>query len=216
MPDYRVELPGGGGGITLQSAEELDRWQTLEHAYRDQYDLRKINDLTNLTTLLVQHINLYRAQQALSGRIPETDETDMPTGAYVLRTLTANEIKVYQDQINTASKEVREIEKTMRIDRGSRDSQGDESMRSWLLAMKARAHKYGLHVSARTKAYEELAMELRWRCRLNEVGDAEDKGYEDCSAEGIVKWARERLAELERKDQEFAKEQGALVLGIGP
>jgi hypothetical protein len=215
MSDYRVELPGGGGGITLQSAEEMDRWQTLENAYREQYDLRKINDLTNLTTLLVQHINLYRAQQALSGRIPEVDETDLPTGRYVMRTLTPNEIKAYQEQINTASKEVREIERTMGIDRKSRDQAGDESMKSWLLAMKARAHRYGLHVSARTKAYEEFAMELRWRCRLNEVGDAEDKAYEDVSDAGVVRWAREHLAELERKDKEFAQEQGALILGIG-
>jgi LAGLIDADG-like domain len=565
MSDYRVELPGGGGGITLQSAEERDRWQTLENAYRDQYDLRKINDLTNLTTLLVQQINLYRSQQALAGRVPEIDEEGLPTGAYVMRRLAASELKAYQEQVTTASREIREIERTMGIDRkaqpldakvltpggwrtmadvapgdlvigsdgcatlvlgthsypegdvwcvrftdgssvkcdrdhlwrvacewhrpdqarlmtvdeirstlrkgkhsggtlnpwraprapcvhfcdggllpihpyvlgallgdgglsrpstvnfhsmdgavwaainerlpdalvlagrpgygriskrscvggrwmpnevldalrelglhgvdshgkfiprayllaspadrlellaglvdtdghvskriggvayvtvsqrladdiqflvrslglrcgrsvipqerpstfvrtsdalnltfrvpeglpirepsrianvrksrynrdrlsivgvdhvgpapvkcitvaaddglyvtddfvlthNSRDQAGDESMKSWLLAMKARAHRYGLHVSARTKAYEELAMELRWRCRLNERGDAEDKNYEDCSAEGIVKWAREQLAELEAKDQEFAQEQGALVLGIG-
>lgn len=215
LDEHRVELPGGGGGITLQSNEEVDRWRVLEAAYRDQYDLRKINDLTNLGTLLVQHVNLYRAQQALTGRVPELDEEDLPTGRYVSRVLKANEVRAYQDQINTASKEIREIERTMGIDKKSRDQAGDESLKSWLVAMKARAHRYGLHVSKRVTAYEEFCMELRWRLRLNEVGDAEDKHYEDCDHEGIIKWAREQLAVLEESDRQFADDEGALILGRG-
>jgi cobalamin biosynthesis Mg chelatase CobN len=211
--NFRAELPGGGGGLELQSAEELDRWTTLEAAYREQYDLRKINDLTNLATLLVQHINLYRAQQALSGRVPEIDEDEMPTGRYVSRQLKAAEVRAFQEQINTASKEVREIERTMGIDKKSRDSAGDESIKSWLTSMKARSHRYGLHVSGRVKAYEEFVMELRWRLRLNEIGDAEDKAYENVSDADIVKWCREQLTELEKADQEFAKDEGALILG---
>lgn len=210
---YRAQLPGGGGGLVLQSAEELDRWTTLEAAYRDQYDLRKINDLTNLATLLVQHINLYRAQQSLSGRMPEVDDDDMPTGRYVSRVLKAAEVRAFQEQITNASKEVREIERTMGIDKKSRDSAGDESLKSWITAMKARAHRYGLHVSARTKAYEEFAMELRWRLRLNEIGDAEDKAYENVSDAEVVKWAREQLTTLEEIDRAFAKDEGALILG---
>jgi hypothetical protein len=216
MPaDYRVDLPGGGGGITLQSAEEVDRWQVLEAAYREQYDLRKINDLTNLGTLLVQHVNLYRSQQALSGRVPEIDSNDLPTGRYVAKVLKPAEIKSWQEQITTVSKEIREIEKTMGIDKKSRDAAGDESLKSWLIAMKGRAHRYGLHVSGRVKAYEEFTMELRWRLRLNEVGDAEDKHYEDVDDAGVVKWAREQLAVLEEADKKFATDEGALVLGNG-
>ena len=211
--DYAVDLPGGGGQIHLQSLEEVDRWQTLAAAYQDQYKLVKINDLTNLGTLLVQHINLYRAQQALSGRLPEIDDDDLPTGRYVMRPLKPTEVRAYQDQINTASKEVREIEKAMQIDKRSRDNAGDETLRGWLVTMKARAHRYGLHVSKRVTAYEEFVMELRWRVRLNETGDAEDKHYEDCDDAGIIRWARRQLAELEKTDQEFAKEEGALVVG---
>lgn len=210
---FLVELPGGGAHIPLQTAEEVDRWQTLEAAYRDQYDLRKINDLTNLGTLLVQQVNLYRAQMGLSGRVPVTDDFGLPTGEYEQRMLKQSEIRSYQDQIQGASKEIREIERTMGIDKKSRDQAGDESLKSWLVQMKARAHRYGLHVSRRVAKYEEFCMELRWRLRLNEIGDAEDKHYEECSEEGIIRWAREQLAELERVDQEFAQEEGALVLG---
>lgn len=211
--DFVVELPGGGAHIPLQSAEEVDRWATLEAAYRDQYDLRKINDLTNLGTLLVQQVNLYRAQLGLSGRVPKTDEEGLPTGDYEQRVLRTPEVRNFQEQITNASKEIREIERAMGIDKKSRDQAGDESLKSWLVQMKARAHRYGLHVSKRVHAYEEFVMELRWRLRLNEIGDAEDRHYEDCSDEGVIRWAREQLAELEQADRTFAQEEGALVLG---
>lgn len=210
---YLVELPGGGANLPLRSTEEVERWTTLESAYRDQYDLRKINDLTNLGTLLVQQINLYRAQMGLSGRVPVIDEDGLPTGAYEQRVLRANEVRSFQDQITGASKEIREIERTMGIDKKSRDQAGDASLQGWLVQMKARAHRYGLHVSKRVHAYEEFVMELRWRLRLNEIGDTEDKHYEECSDEGVLRWTRERLAELEQADRKFAQEEGALVLG---
>lgn len=211
--DFKVELPGGGGSIPLQNRDEVDRWTTLETAYCDQYDLKKINDLTNLSTLLVQQINLYRAQLALSGRVPEIDDDDLPTGRYQQRVLKANEIRAYQGQITDASKEIREIEKTMGIDKKSRESAGEENNRQWLIRMKARAHRYGLHVSKRATRYEEFVMELRWRARLNEIGDPEDKHYENCSDEGVLQWVRAQLAELEQADRDFANEEGALVIG---
>lgn len=210
--DLEVEFPGGGP-FHLQSREEADRWTTLSARYQDEYSLRKVNDLTNLGTLLVQHINLYRAQLALSGRVAEVDEEALPTGRYQMKVLKPAEIKAYQEQVTNASKEIREIEKAMGIDKKSREAAGDESLRGWLTAMKARSHRYGLHVSRRLTAYEEFVMELRWRMRLNQNGDAEDKHYEDCTDEGVIKWAREQLEELERKDREFAHEEGALVVG---
>jgi hypothetical protein len=212
--EFTVEMPGGGGQMWLANMAEVDRWQTLEAQYREQYDLRKVNDLTNLGTLLVQQINLYRAQMALSGRVPEVDDLDgLPTGRMIYKVLKPAEVKAHQEAVTAASKEIREIEKAMGIDKKSREQAGDESLRSWLVTMKERAHRYGLHVSERTRAYEEFAMELRWRLRLNEVGDAEDKQYEDCSDEGVIRWAREQLAALEARDQTFAQEEGALVLG---
>lgn len=211
--EFTVDMPGGGGQMWLSNMPEVDRWQTLEAQYREQYDLRKVNDLTNLGTLLVQQINLYRAQMALSGRIQETDDEGLPTGRMISKVLKPAEVKSHQEAVTAASKEIREIEKAMGIDKKSREQAGDESLRTWLVTMKERAHRYGLHVAGRTKAYEEFAMELRWRLRLNQVGDAEDKQYEDCTDEGVLRWARERLAELEAKDQTFAQEEGALVLG---
>lgn len=212
--EFTVELPGGGAPLPLRSREEVDRWQTLEAAYVEQYDLRRINDQTNLGMLLVQQINLYRAQLGLTGRVPELDQEELPTGRMVTRQLKPAEAKAFQEQMTNASKEIRAIEQTMGIDKKSRDQAGDETLRSWQSRMKARAHRYGLHVNKRVHAYEQFCMELRWRLRLNVNGDAEDKHYEDCTEEGIIKWARAELEELERRDKEFAQSEGnALVVG---
>lgn len=217
MPDdFKVEMPGGGGYLHLQSNEECDRFNTLAEQYQQQYSLRKVNDLTNLSTLLVQQINLYRAQQAMTGRQPEMDDDGIPTGRYEMRQLKPAEIRAFQGQITDASKEIRTIEQTMGIDKKSRDAAGDESVQAWLTAMKAKAVRYGLHVSKRVKAYEEFAMEMRWRVRLEQNGDAEDKHYEQCTPEEIVKWARGELEKLEKVDVEFAKEESKLVVGAAP
>ena len=208
-----VELPGGGGRIPLQSRDEYDQWVRLEAAYREEYQFTKINDLTALSTLLVQHINLFRAQLGLSGRVPAVDEDGLPTGGYEQRPLKSSEIRSFQEQITQASKEIREIEKAIGVDKKSRESAGEENNRQWLIRMKARAHRYGLHVSRRVTAYEAFVMELRWRIRLNEIGDAEDKHYESCDDAGIIFWIRQQLKELEEADRKFAADEGALVVG---
>jgi hypothetical protein len=209
-------MPGTDRPVYLQSQEEVDLWSTLDTSYRHEYDLRKINDLTNLGTLLIQHVNLSRAQMALSGRVPELDPDNLPTGRFQSRVLKPAEVKSYQEQVTNAGKEIREIEKTMGIDRKSRDQAGDEGVRSWLIGMKARAHRYGLHVSRRVTAYEEFVNELVWRLNLNLNGDAEDKHYESCDDAGIVKWAREETERLAEVDRKFAQDEGALVLGVAP
>jgi hypothetical protein len=212
MADYIVDRPGGGR-MYLQSNEEMDLWESLERDYKEQYTLRKVNDLTGLGSLLAQQITLYRAQTALSGRLPELDDEDLPTGKYVMRPLKPAEIRLYQGTIQETQKEIRAIEKDLGIDKKSREMAADETLRGWLVDMKRRAHDYGLHVSKRVTAYEEFAMELRWRVRLNLNGDAEDKNYEECTDAKIIAWARTQLAELEQRDVDFAKDQGALIVG---
>lgn len=212
LDDFAVELPDGGP-VHLQSQDEVDRWQTLSERYQSDYSLRKVNDLTHLGTLLIQQISLYRAQLGLSGRVPELDDEDLPTGRYIMKQLKPAEIRAFQAQITDASKEIREIEKAMGIDKKSRDSSGNETVRNYLESLKQRAHDYGVHISKRVQAYELFVNEIKWRIRLLRNGDAEDIHYEHCTPDEILTWAEEQLAELERIDQEFAKEQGRLVVG---
>jgi hypothetical protein len=217
-PDlFEVELPGGGE-IHLHTADEVDRWNTLSERYRRDYRLTKINDLTMLDTLLIQQITLYRSQRALSGMEPEFEEdpatgAQVPTGRHVRAQMESADMSRHQSTINAASKEIREIERAMGIDKKSREQAGNETVNEWVSRLKALGHRYGIHVATRFRAYESFTMNLRWRLRLNENGDTEDMAYHDCTPEGIMKWAREELAKLEEVDKRFAHENGAMVVG---
>jgi hypothetical protein len=212
-----VELPGGGT-IHLQTEDEVERWRGLSERYRKDYRLNKVNDLTMLDTLLIHQITLYRAQRAMSGMEPEF-ETDpvtdiqLPTGRYVKTEIKSASLRQYQDTINSASKEIREIEKAMGIDKKSRDQQGNETVPEYIARLKAVGHEYGIHIANRVKAYEEFAMNMRWRVRLEEQGDAEDKAQHECTPDGIVAWARRELEKLEEIDRRFAHEKGKLAIG---
>jgi hypothetical protein len=212
-----VELPGGGT-IHLQTEDEVERWRGLSERYRKDYRLNKVNDLTMLDTLLIHQITLYRAQRAMSGMEPEfeedpTSDVQLPTGRYIKTEIKPASLRQYQDTINTASKEIREIEKAMGIDKKSRDQQGNETVAEYIARLKAVGHEFGIHIANRVKAYEEFAMNLRWRVRLEQNGDAEDRAHHDCTPEGIVKWAREELEKLEEIDRRFAHEKGKLAIG---
>lgn len=211
--EYVVELPGGGT-IHLQSEEEVDRWNTLSESYQRDYKLTKINDLTQLGSLLQQHIVMYRAQVGLSGMMQEFDDESLPTGKWVKdEDRKPADDKRDQEAMNNASKEIREIEKAMGIDAKSRSQTGDETVRDYVTRLKQAGYEYGIHISERVLAFENFVMELRWRARLEQNGDAEDKAYEDCTPEGILKWVREELGALEAKDRDFAHTKGKLVLG---
>lgn len=210
--EFVVELPGGGN-LHLQSQDEVDRWQTLSDSYRRDYKLTKINDLTGLGIILQQHIAAYRAQVALSGMKEVLDDENLPTGEWERVDLEPAERKRLGDEITTASKEIREVEKAIGIDAKSRSQTGDETVRDYVTRLKGFGYEYGVHISQRVIAFENFVNELSWRVRLEQQGDAEDKQYEDCTAEGICKWAREELANIQAVDREFAQEKGKLVLG---
>jgi hypothetical protein len=213
MTEFIAALPAGGD-VHLQSEDEVIHWTKLSEGYRNDYRLTKVNDLTNLGILLVHHLTLYRAQRSLTGMEPEFDDEGLPTGRFKRITLESGDRGKLQKEITEASKEIRQTEQAMGVDKKSRESSGSFTMVGWIETMKRAAHDYGVHISERVQALEEFRGELSWRVRLNANGDAEDKAYMECSDTQVLTWVREELAKLEEVDKEFAGRQ-ALVLGRG-
>jgi len=209
---FPVELYGGGE-IYLQSASEMARWEALAQRYAEDYQLTKGNDLAFLDLILQQHMLAYRAQNQLNGMEPELDDDNLPTGRYRHNPPTPAVIEKAQKSMTEASKEIRALEKVLGIDRAARESQGGHTIDSYLTTLKGAANEFGVHVSNRFKAYEQFANDLRWRLRLNENGDEEDKRYHDCEMDGIMRWSREELDKLEEVDKKFANEKQKLWLG---
>lgn len=210
---YKVEL-FGGGSIYLQSEGELDRWQTLSDRYVEDYRLTKTNDLAMLDVILQQHISLYRAQLGINGMEPILDASDMPTGRYRQVKLKASEAEAHQKTMMGASKEIRALEKVLGIDKASRESQGGHTVDEYLRALKQAGNEYGVHITERFKAFEMFVNELKWRVRLEETGDDEDKRYHDCTLEGIVhRFCRSELEKLEQIDRDYAQQKQKLWVG---
>lgn len=206
-----VDLPAGGK-MHLLDHEEVESWTLLAQRYQQDYKLRKVNDLTTLGTILMQHLMLFRAQRGLSGIQPQYDEEDLFIGIKRIKVSTS-QAAAYSAEITRASKEIRELEKALGIDKKSRDAAGDQDIPNYLMRLKRFGREMGIHINKRVHAYELFVNELSWRLRLEQNGDAEDRAYHECTPEGILKWAGEALEELRAADRDFAEQNQKLVVG---
>jgi hypothetical protein len=188
---YEVDLPAGGR-LELKSAEEVRMWEDSAKRYIQDYGLVKANDLMLLGAILSQGIAMFRAQQELSD----------PKSASKAVTL-----------ISKASEQIRELEKALGIDKKTREAGGQHNVADYVTNLKRAAHAKGIHIAERVKMIEAFAMGLRWRLRLLENGDDEDRAYHGLTHENVVKWAAVELAKIEEHDKKFAKEKGATFVG---
>lgn len=212
IQNLEVELPAGGK-LALLSVEEKDMWERTDSKYRADYALTKTNDLVLLGVILTQNLQMFRATQAINGMEPQLDANQMPTGQYTRVAVKATDAAKWQGIILKAAKDIRETEAALGIDKKTRDQGGQDSIANYLGALKIAGRQFGVHIAKRTKAYEEFAMELRWRLRVLHHGDDEDKAHHGISEKSICDYATNRLAELEVIDQEFAKQKGAIFVG---
>lgn len=211
-PQFEVELPNGGK-LHLLSAEEVKMWQDSEQSYKTDYALAKTNDLILLGAILTQQLALFRAQQKINGMEPVLDANNVPTGQMQVVKLKATDLAAAQETVRKASKEIRDIEIALGIDKKSREAGGQQTVPQYVTLLKRAAHDYGVHISKRTLAYEAFAMELRTKLRILANADEEDKAYEGVSEASVLEWARNELAKLEQVDKDFAKDKGKVYVG---
>lgn len=207
-----VDLPSGGK-LTLYTVEEAQLWEDLDQRYRSDYALNNINDLMTLGMILTHNIAIFRAQQAMSGQEAEFDANGVPTGRYVQKKLSNTEATGVHQRLLKAGNEIRELEKTLGIDKKTRDAGGGDSIAEYLSSLKVAGRQFGIHITKRTKAYEEFCMDLRWRIRVLRNGDDEDRAHHNITGETILQFCETRLAELESIDQEFAQQRGKVFVG---
>jgi hypothetical protein len=210
--DFEVELPAGGR-LMLHSADEVDLWAESARRYVQDYQLSQQNDLLLLGAILSQQLQMYRAQQRMNGMTPVVDDQGVPTGQYRRVELKLSDMSQAQSTITKASVEIRELEKTLGIDKKAREAGGTQSMQTYVTTLKSVARKYGLHLNKRMQAYERVMMEARWKIRLLRNGDPEDRAYHHLTEKTIVDWLEEELAAVEELDKEFAKTKHAVFIG---
>lgn len=209
---YEVERPGGGK-LILTTPDEVEVWEQLRDRYIRDYQLAKANDLALLGTILSQHLVIFRAEQKLNGMEPELDHGGVPTGRYKHNPPKEKDIAAAHKAINAASKEIRELESSLGVDKKTREAGGQHTVGDYVTRLKKAAHEMGVHISKRTVAYEAFCMELKWKLRMLQNADAEDLQYEDLSPDKVIDWAVKELAKLEEVDKTFANDKGKVFIG---
>lgn len=210
--NFEVDLPAGGK-LYVQSVEEVELWETSRDKYIEDYHLTKQNDLVLLGALLQQQVLLFRAQRAINGMVPQLDQQKRPTGAYIMKDVEPDEIAMHMKALTGASDQIQKIEKTLGIDKVSRESGGQFTIADYVSTLKKAGRMRAIHLSRRLIAYEEVINQARWRIRLLRNGDAEDRAYHDLTPEKIIDWLEGECKELEQVDKKFAQEYGKVFVG---
>lgn len=210
--DFQVELPAGGV-LHLQSADEVAFWEESQERYAEDYTLAKQNDLITLGQLLQQQVILFRCQTQINGMVPEVDEGGVPTGSYRRVEIDGNEMLGLQKLMLSTSGEMRALEKSLGIDKATREQGGTHTVDSYVKSLKRAAHARGVHIAQRTLEYEKVVNELRVRIRLLYKGDAEDRKYHNITPKTILDWLKAECDRLEDVDKKFAKDKGKLFVG---
>lgn len=188
---FVVDLPAGGQ-MTLQDQEEVLYWETNAKRYIQDYGLSKASDLIHVGAILSQGIAMYRAQIAMA---------DPKKSAQAV------------SQITKSSEAIQQLEKSLAIDRKTREAGGKHETADYITRLKRAAHEKGVRIAERTKAFEAFAMELTWKIRLLRNGDDEDRAYHNLSEASIVAWAENELAKLAEQEKKWAHEKAKVFTG---
>lgn len=210
---FKVQLPAGGE-LVLHTQDEVDMWEQASEKYTKEYRLTKPNDLVLLGAILTHNLALFRAQQQINGMEPEFDPQGIPTGRYVkVQNQKSADRSAAQKMTIEASKEIRELEKALGIDKKTRESGGAHNIADYITNLKKAGHQLGVHIAKRMKFYEATMMEARWKIRLLRNGDPEDLKEHNLSPESLIDWLEGELKTAEEMDKKFAHEKGKVFLG---
>jgi hypothetical protein len=209
---FEVALPAGGK-LMLHSVDEVDLWEESAQRYVNDYQLSQQNDLLLLGAILSQQLAMFRAQQRMNGMAPKLDDKGLPTGDYKRQEVKVSDLSAAQSTITKASIEIRELEKTLGIDKKAREAGGTHTVQNYVSTLKEAARTYGVHLSKRMQEYEKVMMDMRWRLRLLRNGDPEDRNYHRLTPQSVLDHLEKELERLEELDKTYAKEKHRVFLG---
>jgi RES domain-containing protein len=75
------------------------------------------------------------------------------------------------------------------------------------------AHTKGVRIAERTLRMEQFVMELRWKLRVLENADAEDRQYMGLSEASVIAWAQAEVTKLEEEEKRWAEQKGKVFVG---
>lgn len=213
IQNFDVELPAGGK-LPLQTIQEVEVFEDAREAYLRDFQISHHSDKLAIGSLLLMHLEIFRNQQRLNGMEAEVDANSVPTGRYKKVEVKGQDRASALTVLIKARESVAETEKSLGIDKRTRDQGGQYDIATYIGGAKQAAREYGVHLSKRYMAYVTFVMALRTQHRMLRQLDSEDLAEMRLTPESLLDWIWNELVKLEEVDKKFAHEKGKLIAGL--
>lgn len=207
---HEADLPGGGT-ILLLSPQEVKFYEEIKRSLTNDFKFESVNDQLILGQLLTFHVQAHREQQRMMGQLPSYDSQGQVEGFV---SVPDAERDMAAERLPKIQKEIRELEKALKIDKTSREGDGTYDIAAYFERLKGAALEYGVHISERYTMLDNFMGELQWRLRVYNNADLEDKRYHGIdTAEKLLKWAEDEANKFVEFDKTFARDKQAVWVG---
>lgn len=190
---FPVQTPSGSM-INLMTQDEADWFDERQKLYVSQNKFTNQSDLSDLDRVLFMECMIHRwstwITQGFDYFMARVDE------------------KQIQQNIAEYSKELRQIKKSLGIDKVTRDQSKAESVGDYITKLLQRAKEFGYHRNEQYQKAVTSIYELKTMVGLYDRSDETEREDLGLSQESILEWIRTNLiAEWDELDASFREEQ---------
>ncbi len=189
-----VKLPSGATFYTLTQSE-ADYLHERVGLYTESFKFTAISDTQDVDKMITFELLIHRWSMWLSRGV---DYYNNPINE---RTLA--------DQTHRFSNELRQIKKTLGVDKPTRDKvRGDDSVSSYIENLRRRAKEFGIHRNEQAEKSIELFQRLKALTIFHDNCSEEEQQENHATAEEVLTWIRDvAVPEFDELDSVFRAKQ---------
>lgn len=174
--------------------EEKDIFEGTLRKYLDEYKFENISDLQDLDRLVSLELLSYRYTAWL---IRGSDYDNLK---FAEKDVRDHKVKV--------DKEIRDLKKSLGMDRKNRFESEQQSTAEYLNNLLRRAKEFGVHRNSQVAKSMDLFNDLKTMIGLHDRTDEEERRHLGVDTEQILDWIRNQaIPEYDEIDNAFRKEQ---------
>jgi hypothetical protein len=188
---WTVTCPAGAK-LELMSQDEVNFYNEIAGRYQSDNKFTNISDLLELDRLLMLEVMTYRWSSWITKGCSYDGSPINPS---------------LSKDIQTYSKEIRDVKGAMGIDKKTRESMNASSAAEFIEDLKFRGKEFGIHRDNQIMAAYNLLKEAQGKVTLYRNSTPEERTIFQCHEGDIIDWLEEKFAEFDKIDEAFRKNQ---------
>ena len=194
VDDGIIVVAPSGVSVTVMTEGERDLFEHAAAKYQQDNKLTNVTDLKDLDRILTMELMIHR------------------WSSWVLREQdyfgSAVDLDKLQKSIVEASKELRQVKKSLGIDKASRDRDKGESLATFIENVRQRAKEFGYKRNEEAIKSITLFKELQALITFHDNCTEQERKENHCELEDIFRWIQTvAIPEFEAIDVAFRREQ---------